>query len=192
MRAVSRALLPFGLVALVALAGCGAGQQAQTSGHLANVNGANSRSGEMLLRDAVFVFQAPVSGDSVYEVGDDPLLQFTVVNDGAFADRLVDVRSDVARGSVIAGDTAIPGRHVLTAGYTESLADIELPDTTEVTVRLTDLTQPLRAGLTYPVIFEFQHAAPLRAQIPIDSPDAPRAPAEASQAVNPGAAPRLG
>lgn len=190
MRALSGVLLLIALIALVALVRCGAGQQAQTSGHVADVNGANSRSGEMLLRDAVFVFQPPVAGDSVYEVGDDPLLQFTVVNDGALADRLVDVRSDVARGSVIAGDTAIPGRHVLTAGYTESLADIELPDTTEVTVRLTDLTQPLRAGLTYPVTFEFQHAAPLRAQIPIGSPDAPRAPVEAGHTGEPDAAPR--
>lgn len=174
MRALTGVLLLVLLIVSVALAGCGAGQLAQTSTMVSGVDGAVARSGQMLLRDAVFVYRPPVAGGAVYQVGDDPPLQFTLVNDGPHQDRLVGIRSGVAADFVIAGDTTMIGRQSLTAGYDKPLADVELPGVKEVEVRLLGLREPLKAGLTYAVTFDFQNTPPLTAQVPIAGPDAPR------------------
>lgn len=70
--------------------------------------------------------------------------------------------------------TALPGRHTLTAGYPKSVAAVTLPDTTPVGLRLTDLKTPIRAGLTYPVVFTFARAGELRLRLWVDNPDQPR------------------
>ena len=70
--------------------------------------------------------------------------------------------------------TALPGRHTLAAGYPKSVAAVTLPDTTPVGLRLTDLKTPIRAGLTYPVVFTFARAGELRLRLGVDNPDQPR------------------
>ena len=80
------------LVGGVALAGCAAGQQAQTAEQRPTVNGANVKLGALSLLDVALEYPA----DGVYEKGSDARLRMTVVNDATSSDALVEVRTDLA------------------------------------------------------------------------------------------------
>jgi hypothetical protein len=41
-------------------------------------------------------------------------------------------------------------------------------------VALTGLREPIRSGLTYPVVFGFERAGDLLLEVPVDTPDVPR------------------
>lgn len=166
------------LALVLALSGCGAGQQAQTSVEVTMTGGAGGRVGSIILRDTQFTYDPPVRGDAVYEPGATAPLQVTIVNDattllddGMRADRLVSVSSPIARSGQVAGDTRIPDGHVLTAGYDEPVSSIAVDETTVADIALVDLTEPIRAGLTYPVVFTFEHTGTVRLEVPVENPD---------------------
>jgi len=136
------------LALLVVLAGCAAGQQAQTSEAKTASGGIDGRVGSIVVRDAQFTFDGPISGDTVYQPGDDAPLQVTIINDANAADantadRLVSVESAVAMSGRIVGDARIPDGHTLTAGYDAPVA----PGAASVDITLLGLTSPVRAGL---------------------------------------------
>lgn len=83
---------------LIALGGCGAGQVAATAEQGRRVGRGVGRAGSVLLRDAQITYAGAFPGDTVYEPGDDAVLQVTIVNEGRDADRLVGVRSPIATG----------------------------------------------------------------------------------------------
>lgn len=163
------------LVLLAALPACGAGQEAQTANQVTASGGAAGRVGSILVRDAHLVWNGPVQGDTVYEVGADAPIQLTIINtvdDGMAADRLVAVRSPVATSGRITGDARIPDGQVLTAGYAKPAAAGTVPPEGTVDILLTGLTSPIRAGLTYPVVFTFERAGDLRLELPVENPGA--------------------
>jgi len=90
--ATSRPVLAALAVAGVALAGCAAGQQAQTANQHPTVDGANVSVGSIAVRDVVLEY--PASG--VYEQGGDARLTMVVVNGGSGSDVLVEVLTDAA------------------------------------------------------------------------------------------------
>ena len=91
--ASSRSVLAaLALVGGVALAGCAAGQQAQTAEQRPTVNGANVNLGALALRDVALEYPP----DGVYEEGSDARLRMVVVNEATSSDALVEVRTDVA------------------------------------------------------------------------------------------------
>lgn len=162
---------------LLALGGCGAGQIAQTV-EITATGGIGGQAGSMIVRDAAITYDGPIEGDTVYAPGDTAPLQLTVVNDatatvddGMLPDRLVAVSSPIAAEGRITGDARIPDGHVLTAGYGDPIASIAVPPTTTVDVALVGLTEPVRAGLTYPVVLTFERAGELRLQFPVEYPD---------------------
>ena len=158
-----------GLVA--ALAGCGGGN-VQTTATL----GVGGRVGDIVVRDAAFRFDRPVAGDTVYQPGDEAQLQLTIVNEGDRPDRLVRVTSPIARLGVIIGDARMAGHQVLTAGYQRPLASATLPGTDAVRIVLLGLRSPVRAGLRYPVVFDFERAGELRLDLPVENPHTVRSP----------------
>ncbi|MGH8966373.1 MAG: hypothetical protein ACRDXB_13750, partial [Actinomycetes bacterium] len=134
-------------VVLLALAGCGAGQIAQTV-EVTATGGVGGQVESIVVRDAVITYDGPIEGDTVYAPGDVAPLKFTVVNeatstvdDGMRADRLIAVSSPIAAEGRITGDARIPDGHVLTAGYDDPVASITLPQTTSVDVALIGLTE---------------------------------------------------
>ena len=173
---------PAGLVAgcaalTLALAGCGAGQQAQTV-MVTATGGVGGQVGSIIVRDAQITWDGPVHGNEVYAPGDTAHLQLTVINDATAtsaddmaADRLIAVSSPIATAGRITGDARIPDGHVMTAGYDEPVASIALPSTTVVDIALVGLTEPVRAGLTYPVVLTFERAGELRLELPVENPD---------------------
>lgn len=99
-------LLAGALAGALALAGCGAGQVANTSEQLANAPGANVATGPMSVRDAVIVYGESVEGP-VWARGDSAPLRMTLVNDGAETDRIVSASSPFAQSVELSGDLEI-------------------------------------------------------------------------------------
>jgi hypothetical protein len=163
------------VVAAALLTGCGAGQVAATAEQVTMTGGVGGRAGSLVLRDVQFVWDGPVPGDSVHEPGDDAALQLTIVNplspgldDG---DRLVAVSSPIAAAGRVVGDARVPDGGTLTAGYDEPLSSITVSGAAAVQVVLLGLTEPVRAGLTYPVEFTFAEAGSLVLDVPVENPD---------------------
>jgi copper(I)-binding protein len=93
----------------VLLAGCGAGQQAQTSEEIPTIDGNYAQAGSLALRDITLAY--PTGG--VYRRGAAGRLDFVVVNESPQSDALVEVRTDAAEratfaatGAAEAGDAA--------------------------------------------------------------------------------------
>lgn len=168
-----RAAVPAAIAMLVVLlAGCSVGdvppylQESEP--------GSDRRAGDILVRDAMFAFEGPADGGAVYLPGESVDVQATIVNRGDVPDRLVSVSSPVAAEGAIVGEAAVRGHHTLTAGYTDPLAAIAMPDTTRIVLRLSGLNTPIRAGRTYPVEFTFARAGAIRLELRVDTPDEPR------------------
>jgi copper(I)-binding protein len=102
-----------GLIAALAVAGCGAGQIAQTSIQVAAVEGANASTGQIALRNVVIEFDEPAQGAAIYPAGADAPLEMTIVNSGAEMDRLVAASSPIASSVQISGVLGIPGGQAL-------------------------------------------------------------------------------
>lgn len=166
-------------VALVLLVvGCGAGQEAATSTQVTHATGAVGQVGPISVLDVEFRFAPPIAGDEVYGVGDTAPMSVTIVNNGAIADRLVRLSSPVAAAGVVVADgVVIPGGATLTAGQT-GVSSIEVPYEDDAgLMALTGLREPLRSGLTYPVVLGFERAGDLVLDVPVATPDVPREPA---------------
>jgi copper(I)-binding protein len=88
--------------AAVALAGCAAGQYAQTSQISPSIDGASGQVGAMSVHNVALAY--PDSGQ--YEQGSDARLLFTLVNLGSQDDALVEVRSDAASGVTFSAGSA--------------------------------------------------------------------------------------
>jgi copper(I)-binding protein len=164
---------------LVLLAvGCGAGQEAATSTQVTHATGAVGQVGPISVLDVEFRFTPPIAGDEVYGVGDTAPMSVTIVNNGATADRLVRLSSPVAAAGVVVADgVVIPGGATLTAGQT-GVSSIEVPFEDDAgLLALTGLREPLRSGLTYPVVLGFEQAGDLVLDVPVATPDVPRDPA---------------
>jgi copper(I)-binding protein len=164
--------LALAALALIASVGCGAGQEAQTADQITGTGGAYGQTGEISVLDAQLVFDGPIAGDEVYRPGADAPLQLTIVNAGAAEDRLIEVRGPVATSARVTGDPRIPGGQALTAGYVEPVASVETRNARAIEITLVGLTEPVRAGLTYPVTFIFEDAGSLTLSLPVENPDA--------------------
>ena len=162
------------------VAGCGAGQVAQTSEQLSHSSGAAARVGEISVLDVEFLFDPPIAGDEVYSVGGIAPMAVTIVNSGDAADRLVRVTSPVAEAGlvVVDGGVVIPGDQTLTAGQIGPVSSIEVPYEDDAgLVALIGLKQPIRSGISYPVVFGFERAGDVAVDVPVDTPSFPRNPA---------------
>jgi copper(I)-binding protein len=101
-----------GLAAMLALAGCGAGQNTQTDSVEPAVNGTLGQVGDIMIRDAQFAY--PTGG--VYPAGGEGPLVLTIVNTGPTDDELVSVSSSVAESVEVTGDRALTARRAIQVG----------------------------------------------------------------------------
>jgi copper(I)-binding protein len=159
------------MVAALALAGCGAGQVAQTAEQVTASGGGEARAGPVVVRDVQITYRRPVPSGTVYEPGAAAPLQVTIVNEGAGGDRLLAVSSPIAASGEITGDAALPGGQVLTAGYDEPGSSTVVGNASTIEIALSGLTEPVRAGLTYPVEFTFERAGSVVVEAPVENPD---------------------
>lgn len=165
------ALLLSAVLGLAALTGCGAGAETQTANQRAGINGYSGELGSISVRDATIPYSPPLVGGAVYPAGAIvPSLNMVLVNSGPVADRLVSVSTPVASSVLILGDATLPPETSITVGNDFGFASASLAGRT-ITIRLIGLTEPVRAGLNYPVTFTFERAGVLQADIPVGYPE---------------------
>jgi copper(I)-binding protein len=162
------------------LAGCGAGQQAQTSEQTSAVAGANTQVGNIAIRNAEIAYPDTIPASAnVYPVGGTAPVEMVIVNQGTAADRLVSGTSPL--GTVqLEGDTSLPAGRALVAGTDESTQ--ETPGAAPIKMAITGLRQDIRSGLSYPLVLTFQQAGSVTVELPVAPPKEPREdqPAEAA------------
>jgi copper(I)-binding protein len=156
----------------VLLAGCGAGQQAQTSEQVAAVGGANADAGNILIRNAEIAYPKSIpSSADIYPVGGTAPVEMTIVNQGESADRLVSATSPL--GSVrIEGDGSLPPQRAIVVSPDESAP--KTPGATRIKMEITGLREPIRSGLEYPLVLSFQQAGQVTVPLPVAPPEVPR------------------
>lgn len=161
----------FVLVTVLTLTGCSAGAVTQTSSQASAVNGYSGQTGRILVRNATIDFPATASGPvgATYQPGGSAPLSMTLVNNGAAADKLLSVSSPVAGSAQVTGDATVPGGRTVTVGNNTGTSSQALSGRT-ISIKLSGLVGPIRAGLTYPVTLRFQNAGVLNAQLPVGEP----------------------
>ncbi|PZS02717.1 MAG: hypothetical protein DLM56_11235 [Pseudonocardiales bacterium] len=153
---------------LAGVAGCAAGQVAETANELSAVGGSEGQVGQMALRNVSIAY--PPTGK--YEPGGTARLNFALVNEASGTDRLVSVSTPVASsvtgtgGSQSGGlDIAVgPLSSVQTAG-TGGTAAASGP-----IVVLHGLRQTLRSGEPVQITFRFARAGSLTLDAIVASP----------------------
>ncbi|RZT86383.1 copper(I)-binding protein [Pseudonocardia sediminis] len=156
------------VLALFVLTGCGSYEAQLTA-----PGGADDTTGTIAVRDARISASTPRAGDEAYDAGEDAPLTLTIVNNGDATDRLLAVSSPVAEDASIDGDAQILGGFALVSGYDQVAPAQTLPATVRADITLTDLREPVRAGLTYPVTFTFERSGAVVLEVPVGNPDVP-------------------
>jgi copper(I)-binding protein len=157
------------LLALVVLAGCGAGQTGSTNLDRARI-GLDSVDGRVgPLRLLSVSIASPGDRGSFHLAGDSAALLLTVANDGDARDVLTGVSADVAQQVVFRDDDGPARSHLRVAtppGGVAVLREVSGPH-----LELSGLTEPLRSGFSVPVTLEFRDAGPVTLSVPIRTYD---------------------
>jgi copper(I)-binding protein len=180
--ALTPILAAFGLVAAVALSGCGAGQVSQTATQEPAVNGTSATAGTIALRN---IHLRAVQTTDYVQPGRDVELIFTAVNNSPDVnDKLVSITSDVGTVS-LSGDTTVPANGVLVVGQPDGqTVALESAEKAEAVDAKVALSKPITNGLTYKFTFDFEKSGETSVQVPISAGEAPRR-AEEPLAENP-------
>jgi periplasmic copper chaperone A len=168
-RTSARLLCALVAVAGIALTGCGAGQQAQTSQQIAAVAGASATGGGIAVRNAEIAYPSGLSPEAaIYPVGGVAPVEMIIVNQGAQTDRLLSATSP-AGAVTISGEQTVGPDLSLVAGDFEGV-----PGGKAVTVEITGLREDILSGRTYPLVLNFQNAGRVEVGLPVASPTAER------------------
>lgn len=168
-RPTRAALVAAAAVGAFALAGCGAGQIAQTADQVAAVSGANVTVGHIAIRNAEIEYpEAPSRSIAVYRAGTDAPLSMTIVNESDLPDRLLSASSPFAGNIRLDGDTTLPPHQALVLGGPDVTPP---PNGHAVRASLSGLTGDLAAGLSYQLVLVFERAGTVTVQLPIGNPD---------------------
>ncbi|WP_235877030.1 copper chaperone PCu(A)C [Saccharopolyspora terrae] len=170
LKAVRLRLIPaaLGLGAVVALAGCSAGQITETDTQVAAVNGGSGDAKQVAVRNATLSF--PTEG-AFYRAGSSAPLELVLSNEGP-NDKLVQVTSPYAASAQVSGISDLPSRTALHA--TGSSAQPTSAGQRTVQITLNGLKQDITPGVTIPVTFVFAQAGQVTVQVPIGEDHNPR------------------
>lgn len=140
------------IAAVPALSACAAGPNAETRTQGSTIDGANADlSNGVVVRNAFLL----AADDGVSRERGDVELYATIVNGGANADRITDVRTDVSTSISADTSTAVPGFNEGTFGENR------------VTFTLSSINQELRDGDHVPVTLSFEHAGDATLLVPV-------------------------
>lgn len=167
----TRVALVAGAVAgALALAGCGAGQIAQTAEQQSAVSGASATAQHIEIRNAEIEYPVGGSqGPTAYAAGSSAPVTMTIANDDDLPDRLVSASSPAASSVQITGDTTVPPHGALIASTTPggTPSSIGVP----IAVTLQGLSQDVSPGLSYPLVLVFERAGSVTVDLPVGNAD---------------------
>ncbi len=155
-RAITRTTAAVFASATLLLAGCGAGQYAQSANQQAAILGANGQVGDM---SALNVRLAKADQEK-YPAGSNPRVLLYLSNDGINPDSLTSVSTSAAQSVQITGDPTIPA---------QTLVDLSGDSGRQITIQ--NLNQDLYYGVSIPMTFSFADAGSLTINVPIENPD---------------------
>lgn len=128
------ALVAVAVASTVALAGCGAGQVAQTAYQANNSTGATVTVNGIAIRDAQIAFPEASEGAesaAVYRAGGTAPVEMHVINQTTQNDRLVSASSPIAGSVTVGGDADLPAGTVMIVGSPSSSGGQTAPESTE-------------------------------------------------------------
>jgi len=153
------------------LAGCGTGQQTETSSQLSAVDGGQGQVGPIAVRNAQLVY--PEGGEHFYRRGEDVPLATVIVNTGTTEDELTSVSSPAAEVVQIEGQRKLPAQRTLRAvapSKDATQAGSQELTIGQVRIVLTNLTEDVRPGKTVRVTFLFRQAGEVTLDVPVGPP----------------------
>jgi copper(I)-binding protein len=109
-------VIVIGAVVGMALAGCGAGQIAQTAYQANASGGATVTLNGIAVRDAQIAYDGPVEAENVYSVGESAPVDMHIINESSSNDRLISATSPVATSVQVSGQTDLPAGLVMVVG----------------------------------------------------------------------------
>lgn len=139
------AIAALGAAAALALAGCSAGQQAQTSVQHPTVGGASANVGDIALRN--IQLSAPDAKQKMWPQGSNVPVEMSIVNNNQNDDQLVSVSSDAASAVVIFKDTQsylnfLGAQANATAGASATTTSAATPTATPTPTATTSAASP--------------------------------------------------
>jgi copper(I)-binding protein len=173
------ALAAGGLVGAVALAGCSAGQLAQTATQESAVDGNHADINNVALRNVRI--QAQQNTDFLRPGATVDLVLVVVNQSPDVADKLVGISTDIGKVTVT-GDPRLPAGGTLFVGTLngpnrKAVDAVEAADTVKATVAL---DKPITNGPNYNFTFDFEKAGSVSLAVPISAPEGPPVSAEHS------------
>jgi copper(I)-binding protein len=164
--------LALGLLSAFAVAGCGAGPDAQTSQIVPAIAGVNADAAGILVRNAVVPF-APEG----YPLGGVAPVELSIANSGEEPVRLVQLSSEGAGSGTVTSATPIGVPTPSPSGGTGATVEIVPGELVAVTLELTGLRQGLDGTASIPVTLTFDNGAELPLAVPMAPPLNPLPPA---------------
>lgn len=172
-RKVTAAVAALAVGAVLALSGCGTGQQSQTSAEVSAVDGMSATIGTIALRDLRILPAAPPEHTNIK--GGRAVLAFRAVNDSpAVGDELASITSDLGPVTVTplspaAGGSAVvpPNRELVATGPGGQNAASTAAVVGPFLVEITALSRDVAPGLTYPVTFNFKNSGTVSVDVPV-------------------------
>ena len=167
------ALAAAGLIGVVALAGCGAGQVSQTAMQESAVDGNAAVINNVALRNVRI--QALQTGDFLRPGATVDLTPVVVNQSPDAADKLVGITTDIGNVTVT-GNPTLPAGGVLFIGSPngqnkKAVDAVEDADSVKATVAL---SKPITNGPNYNFSFDFEKAGSVTVAVPISAPEGPR------------------
>jgi copper(I)-binding protein len=159
------------LIGAAAIAGCSAGQIAQTAMEKPAVDGNQATVNNVALRD---VHISAVQTGDFLRPGATVDLSLVAVNQSPdITDRLVGITTDIGKVTVT-GDATLPPSGVLFVGRNgqtqKSDKAVESANTVKATIAL---SKPITNGPNYDVTFNFEKAGNISVEVPISAPESP-------------------
>ena len=127
-------LVAVAVASTVVLAGCAAGQVAQTAYQANSATGATVTVNGIAIRDAQITFPEAAAGTqtaAVYRAGGTAPVEMHVINQGTQPDRLVSASSPVAGSVTVGGQTDLPAGTVMVVGGESGTGGQSAPGSTE-------------------------------------------------------------
>jgi copper(I)-binding protein len=171
------ALAAGGLIGAAALAGCSAGQLAQTASQESAVDGNHTEINNVALRNVRILAQ---QNTAFLHPGATVDLVLVVVNQSPdVTDRLVGITTDIGKVTVT-GDPTLPAGGTLFVGTPngqnrKAVEAVEADHAVKATVAL---DKPITNGPNYNFTFDFEKAGSVSLAVPISAPEGPPLSAE--------------
>jgi hypothetical protein len=160
------------LAVVVTLAGCSAGQVAQTAVQQPAINGTAVTIGNIDLRNVHL--RAAQNSDYV-RPGDAVELLFVAANGStSTGDRLVSVTTDVGSVALVGDARVAPGGTLVVGTPDLQISPLEATEGAGTAEAAVVLTKPISNGLTYGFTFTFENAGQQEVQVPISAGEGPR------------------